>query len=138
MPLPPDFLRRFTPTPYVFDVWANEHCIRIEAGDLEIALAIRQACRMGSFGEEEPTLYWRLIRDCRAPEYGAELSIFSTGELKTLLHQSGTLLIADRKRREVFGFIGPGLDMRQLTQSLLPQLMRHASSSGEEEPFTNK
>jgi hypothetical protein len=138
MPPPPDFLRRFTPTPYVFDVWANGHCVRIEADDLEVALAMRHACRMSNFGEDEPTLYWRLIRDCRAPGYGAELTIFSTGDLKTLLHQSGTLLIADMKRREVFGFIGAGLDMRQLTGSLLPQLMRHPSSSCEGEPFTNK
>ena len=131
MPLPPDFLRRFTPTPYIFDVWANGHCIRIEADDLEVALAIRNVCRMRSVGEEEPTLYWRLIRDRWAPRYGAELTIFSAGGVKTLLHRSGTLLIADTKRRETFGFVGAGLDTRQLTESLIPQLMLYPSSSSQ-------
>ncbi len=125
MPPPPDLLRRFTPTPYVFELRMDERCIRIEADDLEVALAVRDACRTRS-ANDEPVLHWRLIRDSGVPRYGEELAMFATGELKTLLHKSGTLLIADRKRREVFGFIGAGLEMQQLTGDLLPLLMHSA------------
>jgi hypothetical protein len=122
-PPPPDLLRRFTPTPYVFEVWVNGSRIRIEADDLEIALAIRNACRVRSIPEVGPVLFWRLIRDGRASTYGPELAVFATGELRTVMHWSGTLLIADREKREVFGFIGAGLEMKELTEWLLPQLM---------------
>lgn len=120
---PPDILRRFTPTPYVFEMWVDGSRIRIESDDLEIALAIRNACRVRSIGEEGPMLFWRLIQDGRALGYGAELAVFETGELRTVMHRSGTLLIADREQREVFGFIGAGLEMKELTELLLPQLM---------------
>jgi hypothetical protein len=137
-PPPPDILRRFTPTPYVFEVWVDGRCVRIEADDLEVALAIRHACRVRRIGDEGSTLLWRMIRDDKAPEYAAELTVFATGGVKALMHRSGTLLIADREKREVFGFIGAGLKMPELTERLLPRLMCSTYVDCENLPFTNK
>jgi hypothetical protein len=63
--------------------------------------------------------------------------VFSSGKIKTLLHVSGTILIADMEKREVFGFVGLGLQPSQLVEKLLPLLVR---SNGEHsrDAFTNK
>jgi hypothetical protein len=121
-PSPPDLLRRFTPTPYVFELHVGRELIRIEADDLQIALSVRHACREQCRDGGGPVVFWRLIQDRCAPRYGEELSVFSLEKVKTLLHGSGTLLVADVERREVFGFIGAGLRLTQLTERLLPML----------------
>jgi hypothetical protein len=122
--LSPDLVRRFTPIPYVFELGAGRDLIRIETDDLQVALSLRSACEVRGAGNGELFVFFRLIRDRRAPQYGEELSIFSSGRLKMLLHATGTLLVADIERREVFGFIGAGLSLAQLTEKLLPLLTR--------------
>jgi hypothetical protein len=122
LPLPPDLMLRFTPTPYVFELGAGRDLIRIETDDLQVALSLRCACKVWGVENVKPIVFFRLVRDRRAPQYGEELSVFSSGRLKTLLHATGTLLVADIERREVFGLIGAGLSLAQLTEKLLPLL----------------
>jgi hypothetical protein len=134
---PPDLVLRFTPTPYVFECDAGRDLIRIESDDLQTALFLRHSCSLLEIDEGEPVVFWRLIRERRAPRYGVELSVLSSGKIKTLLHGSGTILIADLEKREVFGFVGSGLQLPQLAEKLLPLLIR---SHGEHsrDAFTNK
>jgi hypothetical protein len=120
---PPDLILRFTPTPYVFECDAGGGLIRIESDDLQIALSLRHSYSLLETDNGEPVVLWRLIRDRCAPRYGVELSVFSSGEIRTLLHGSGTILIADMEKREVFGFVGAGLALSQLAGRLLPALM---------------
>jgi hypothetical protein len=128
--LPPDLVRRFTPTPYVFEIDAGRDLIRIEADDLQLALSLRHACRSQSLDSRRPIVFWRLVRERCAPPWTAESSLFSCGRLKTLLQGTGTLLVEDVERREVFGFIDVGLPITQFTQALIPLLMHsHAESS---------
>lgn len=124
LPPPPDLLRRFTPTPYVFELATDNNLIRIEADDLEIALAVRRAAKLQHKRKTLAIQSWRMVRDHDAPRLGADLSVFSTQKLRTLLHRSGTLLVADLETRSVFGFIGAGISARQLTEELLPLLTR--------------
>ncbi len=134
---PPDLVLRFTPTPYVFKCDAGGDLIRIESDDLQIALSLRHSCSLLEIDNGEPVVLWRLIRDRCAPQYGVELSVFSSGEIRTLLHGSGTILIADLNKREVFGFVGSGLQLSQLTDKLLPVLIRPYGEQSRD-AFTNK
>ena len=120
---PPDLVLRFTPTPYVFEGYSGRDLIRIESDDLQIALSLRHSCSLLEIDNGEPVILWRIIRDRCAPRYGVELSVFSSGEIRTLLHGSGTILIADMEKREVFGFVGSGLQLSQLVEKLLPLLI---------------
>ena len=129
---PPDLVRRFTPTPYVFEVDTGRDLIRIESDDLQIALSVRHACRIHSIDYGRPIVFWRFVRERCAPLSGAEFSVFSSGKLKTLLHSAGTLLVEDMERREVFGFIGAGLPLTHLTVKLLPLLRRYNAASSTE------
>ena len=110
--------------------------IRIEADDLQLALSLRHACRAQSAENTEPIIFWRVVRERCAPQSGPEFSVFSSGKLKTFLHGTGTLLVKDIERREVVGFIGATLPLRQLTEKLLPLVMR--SDAEPRERFTNK
>ena len=122
---PPDLVRRFTPTPYVFEIDTGSDLIRIESDDLQIALSLRHACRVQSVDYGRPIIFWRFVRERCALRSGTEFSLFSSGKLKTLLHSTGTLLVEDMERREIFGFIGVGLPLTQLRVKLLPLLRRY-------------
>lgn len=137
-PVPPDFLRRFTPTPYVFELRACDEYVRVEADDLEIALAIRRLCRTQILYGEIPVQFWRLIRDQNAPGYPANCEVFRGGALTTIMHCTGTVLIFDGARRELFGFLSSCLTTQELIGDLLPQLFRRETANLHDAPFTNK
>lgn len=121
--LPPDLMRRFTPTPYVFELNSGTGVIRIEAEDLQLALSLRHVCSAQSADIGEPIVFWRLVRERRgAMPQAAESIFFSSGKLRMLLHGTGTLLIQDMERREVLGFIGAEVQVTQLTEKLIPLL----------------
>lgn len=130
-PLPPDFLRRFTPTPYVFELHVKRRSIRIEADDLEVALAIRNICQELQFEEKVTVRFWRMIRDRQTAGYATEVEVFAMGGLRTLMHRSGSVLIADSPQGEVFGFIAAGLTMHELTERLLPLLLSSDEKASE-------
>jgi hypothetical protein len=137
-PLPPDFLRRFTPTPYIFELQMNGECVRIEADDIEVALMIRNLCRTRIVAGGAPARFWRLIRDRGAPQYWTECEVVTAGALTTLIERTGTVLIADGARREIFGFLGARLTMQELRDNLLPRLLNIGKTKLPDLPFTNK
>jgi hypothetical protein len=137
-PLPPDYLRRFTPTPYIFELQMNRECVRIEADDLEVALMIRNLCRKHIVEGVAPARFWRLIRDRGAPQYWTECEVVTAGALTTLIGRMGTVLIADGPRREIFGFLGAGLTMQDLRDNLIPRLLNIGKTELPDLPFTNK
>jgi hypothetical protein len=134
-PLPPDFLRRFTPTPYLFELQLDRTPIRIEADDLEVALAIRDICQGLQIEKGVPVRFWRMIRDRQTVGYGTDVEIFATGELRSMMHRSGSVLIADRVKAEVFGFIAMGLTMHELTGRLLPLLLSSNETTPRDSAF---
>jgi hypothetical protein len=121
----PDLLRRFVPTPYVFNKCDGPDRICIESNDLEIALGIR---RFGIFqrqGNQGDALRCKLIRDNHAPADDSEISIVSDGALRVLYLGRGTILIYDHERSEILGFISRNVKVQKLVLSLIPALLDH-------------
>jgi hypothetical protein len=137
-PLAPDFLRRFTPTPYIFEVLINGGLVRIESDDLEIALSIRGRCQSQRNDVGVTVRFWRLVRDRHVRGYERDLEVVATGGLRTITHRSGSVLFVDSQKGAVFGFIAMGLTTRELTDRLLPLLLVHPKQNRQSRPFTNK
>jgi len=116
----PDLLRRFVATPYVFSKCDGPNRVRVESNDLEIALSVRQSriveCQASG-------LLCKLIRDVTAPVEGSELSIVTVGPLRILHMGRGTILIHDRERSELLGFVSPNVQTDELVSSLIPALL---------------
>jgi hypothetical protein len=119
----PDLLRRFVATPYVFNSSVGRQPLCIQSNDLEIALSIRRSCIAHCFKGGPDVLVWKLIRDAAAPEDDAQILIISDGVLRTLHLGTGTVLIYDRERAEVLGFISAAVKTQQLSSSLIPSLL---------------
>jgi hypothetical protein len=119
----PDLLRRFVAAPFVFNSNIGKEQLCIQSNDLEIALNIRRFCIAQRYKDCSGVLVWKLIRDPTAPEDGAQILTISNGALRTLLFGAGTILIYDREKAEVFGFISAAVKTQQLTSSLIPSLL---------------
>jgi hypothetical protein len=119
----PDLLRRFVATPYVFNIRVGRQQLCIQSNDLEIALSIRRSCIAQRFKGGSDVLVWKLLRDTVAPEDGAQILTISDGVLRTLHLGIGTVLIYDRERAEVLGFISAAVKAQQLSSSLIPSLL---------------
>jgi hypothetical protein len=119
----PDLLRRFVATPYVFNssIGRQQFCIR--SNDLEIALSVRRFCIEQRFKDGSGVLAWKLIRDTAALEDGAQISTISDGVLRTLHFGTGTVLVYDRERAELLGFVSMAVKTQQLSLSLIPLLL---------------
>jgi hypothetical protein len=119
----PDLLRRFVATPYVFHSSSGTKQLCIQSNDLEIALSVRRSCVTPSFKSGSGVLLWKLIRETAAPEDGAQVLTISDGVLRTLHFGARTVLVYDRERAEVLGFISATVKTHQLTSSLIPSLL---------------
>lgn len=119
----PDLLRRFVPTPYVFSKRDGDHEICVESNDLEIALAIRRSGLV--LGEEDRGggLLCKVIRDLTDSADGGAMLIVTDGALRVLQMGSATILVHDRERAELFGFIPRDLRVQELVSSLIPALL---------------
>jgi hypothetical protein len=119
----PDLLRRFVPTPYVFSKSNGPNRISIESNDLEIALGVRRTgltdCRDG----RRRGLLCKLIRDMAGPVDGSERTIVYDGALRVLYRGTGTILIHDRERSELLGFVAKNVKVEELVTSLIPALL---------------
>jgi len=58
-----------------------------------------------------------------APLDGSELSIVSDGPLRILQMGRGTILIYDRERSELLGFVSRNVQIPELVSSLIPALL---------------
>lgn len=119
----PDLLRRFVATPYVFSSGDGANRLSIQSNDLEIALSLRRFCITQRFDGSLGVRDWKLIRDSAASEKDAHLLTISDGVLRTLHHGLGTVLIYDRQRAEVLGFIAAKVKTQYLVSSLIPSLL---------------
>jgi hypothetical protein len=119
----PDLLRRFVATPYVFRKGAGASQICIESNDLELALSVRQSSIIQLTGARVKGIFYRLIRDMSGPMDSSEAVIISDGALRTLHVGRGTILIYDRERSELLGFISSNVKAQELVSSLLPMLL---------------
>jgi hypothetical protein len=120
----PDPLLRRVALPYRFSARQGALDFRIESNDLTIALFIRQ------FMLESP-LYetvrrWRLIRDANSPVNDGSYTAMKNRELTMIVAGAGTILVFDRERGEVVGFIGADVLMPELS-GLLARLFTYAS-----------
>src|ERR1700733_4509943 len=135
----PDLLRRFVAMPFVF--WGRDGSSRIciESNELEIALRIRGSAVVQREGRRAGRLLCKIIRDMAAPVEGSEISILSDGSLRVLHRGRGTIVIHDRERSELLGFLASNVKASELVSSLLPLLFE---SETEERvsfsAFTNK
>ena len=119
----PDLLRRFLPTPYVFSKFDGPNRICIESNDLEIALSVRDSIIIERRGNRAGGLLCKIIRDTAAPVDGSEISIVSDGALRVLHLGKGTILVHDRERSELLGFVSRNVKTKELVSSLIPALM---------------
>jgi hypothetical protein len=120
----PDLLRRFVPTPYVFSTCDGLNQFFVESNDLEIALSARRSGILHRQCSQERGLFCRLIRDMAAPVDASEMTIVSNGSLRVLCLGQGTILIYDRERLELLGFISRNVRVQELISSLIPTLLR--------------
>jgi hypothetical protein len=119
----PDLLRRFVATPYVFNNSVEREQLCIQSNDLEIALSVRRSYITQRFKGGSAVSTWKLIRDTAASEDGAQILTISDGVLRTLHLGTGTILVYDRERAEVLGFISAAVKAQQLSSSLIPLLL---------------
>jgi hypothetical protein len=119
----PDLLRRFAATPYVFNSSIEGEQLCIQSNDLEIALSVRRFCIAQRFKCDSRVVVWKLIRDTAAPRDGTQILTISDGQLRTLHLGTGTILVYDRERAEVLGFISAAVKTQHLSTSLIPSLL---------------
>jgi hypothetical protein len=120
---PPDLLRRFVATPYVFTNGTGPHRLSVRSNDLEIALAIRRQWIENIHQSRSAVIYWEILRDVGAPFDLSELSILHGPKLRTLMIGTGTILLFDIERAELFGFLAANITVAQLASSLIPLLL---------------
>jgi hypothetical protein len=118
-----DLLRRFVPTPYVFNTCCGPSRICVESNDLEIALGVRRSVAVQRQGDRKGGLLCRLIRDMVGPQDHPDLSIFSDAALRVLCLGQGTIVVHDYERSEILGFISRTVKVRELVAVLIPALL---------------
>jgi hypothetical protein len=119
----PDLLRRFVPTPYVFNQHDGPNRLCIQSNDLGIALAVRRSSIVQRCGEKPGGLFCQFIRDVGAPVADSEVSVLSDGPLRVLSLGPGTILIYDHERSELLGFVSCNVKLQTLISSLIPTLL---------------
>jgi len=117
----PDLLRRFVATPYVFRRRNDSSRIRVESNELEIALGIWNSAIVGK-GNWVEEMYCKIVRDAAGPVGGCDISILTDGPLRVLYRGRGTILIYERERMEILGFLSSDVRAVELVSSLLPAL----------------
>jgi hypothetical protein len=118
----PDLLRRFVPTPYVFSRDEGPTRLFFESNDLDIALSVRRSAILHRQGNRSGGLTCKVIRDMVGLVDSSEIIIVSDGALRVLYQGSGTILIHDRERSELLGFIACNVKVQELVSSLIPAL----------------
>jgi hypothetical protein len=119
----PDLLRRFVVTPYLFVNGSIANQLHIQSNDLEIALSLRRSHTIQQCGMRTGRLLCKVIRDLAGPVDRSEVFIFSTGELRILHMGRGTVLMYDRERCELLGFVSTNVKAHELTSSLIPAVL---------------
>ena len=122
-PRHPDLLRRFVVTPYLFTNGSGMSRLHIESNDLEIALSLRRSPIVQRWGIRTGGLLCKVIRDFTGPVDRSKAFLFSDGELRVLHMGRGTVLMYDRERSELLGFVSRNVKAHELTSSLIPPVL---------------
>jgi hypothetical protein len=120
----PDLLRRFVPTPYVFNKFEGAKHFTVESNDLEIALGVRHSDIVHRQSNRAGGLRCKFIRDVSGPMDDSEIAILSAGNLRVLSMGRATILIHDRERSELLGFIARKIPVQELLSSLIPAILQ--------------
>jgi hypothetical protein len=119
----PDLLRRFVAVPYVFRSRDASNRLHVESNDLEIALSLWHSDAVKNKGKHAGGLFCRLIRDTTSLVDASELSIVSDGALRVLHIGQETILIHDKEKSELLGFICKNVNEKDLVSLLIPSLL---------------
>ena len=120
----PDLLRRFAAATHVCNLLIGNSQVRLETNDPLIVTAMQGLVAPSPPQHAELSYFWKLIRDELAPRGGDEVRELSCGPLSTVLLGVGTIVVIDRQRHEVLGFIAPGISAQHLLAVLLPRIAR--------------
>jgi hypothetical protein len=121
---PPDLLRRFVATPYVFMDNVGPNRCSVRSNDLEIALAVRSYWSNQKYEEQSAVASWQLIREGLATGNTNEISLIYTLELRTLMVGAETILFYDIQRSELLGFVSSKITAKHLVSELIPKLLK--------------
>ena len=119
----PDLLRRFIATPHVSTFYIGDTPVRLETNDPVLAGAIHNSTALCETENGSATSHWKLIRDEQAPCGGTEITVLSAGPLGILLFGFGTVIAADRERREILGFVAADLSAESCVTMVLPLVL---------------
>jgi hypothetical protein len=120
---PPDLLRRFAATPYVFMDRVGANRCSVRSNDLEIALAVRGYWSNRKHEKQSAVASWQLIREALASDNTNEISLLYTRELRTLMAGTETILFYDIQRSELMGFVSSTITTKYLVSELVPRLL---------------
>jgi hypothetical protein len=120
---PPDLLRRFVATPYVFMNSVGSNQCYVRSNDLEIALAVRDYWGNQKYEKQSAVTSWQLIRDALATDKATKISLLYTRELRTLMVGTETILFYDIQRSELMGFVSSMITTKYLVLELIPRLL---------------
>jgi hypothetical protein len=120
----PDLLRRFVATPYVFADSVGASRCSVRSNDLEIALAVRRSWATRRAENPPVVVSWQLIRDGSAINDVTEITLFTAGELRTLILGTKTILFYDAQRSEFLGFVSAAITINHLVSELIPTLLK--------------
>jgi hypothetical protein len=135
----PDLLHRFVCIPYIFGVQCGQKCIDVQSNDLELALGIRRFCKRGGREGRPSIAFWKLVPDPNAPAGSDSVFAVDHGPLRTLHVGRGTILIYDRGKSEILGFVAADVRVSHLVMSLIPMLIGAPTLIGSNcMAFTNK
>jgi hypothetical protein len=136
---PPDLLRRFVATPYVFMNSVGSHRCSIRSNDLEIALAVRGYWSSQKHEKRSSVNSWQLIRETLAAENTTDITLLRTLDLRMLMVGTETILFYDIQRSELLGFVSPTTTAKYLVSELIPRLVESSNTPPFlENSFTNK
>jgi hypothetical protein len=96
----------------------------VRSNDLEIALAVRRSWSTRRAENLPAVVSWQLIRDGSAVNDVTEITLFSAGELRTLIVGTETILFYDAQRSEFLGFVSSTITIKHLVSELIPTLLK--------------
>ncbi|WP_158944205.1 hypothetical protein [Granulicella sp. S190] len=125
----PDLMRRFVATPFHFTAMNGPNLFAVQSNDLEIALGLRRHVLNHWFLGHSGSSSWKIVRDVLAPDNTDTISLFQDGTIRVLQAGTGTILLYDRERSEVLGFLSKKTSVEHMVSCLVPMLMGDLGNS---------
>jgi hypothetical protein len=111
-------------TPYVFADSVGTSRYSVRSNDLGIALAVRHSWSTRRSDNLPVVVSWQIMRDVSAVNDLTEITLFSAGELRTLIVGTETVLFYDTQRSEFLGFVSSTITIKHLVSELIPTLLK--------------